>query len=74
MMGFAGSQGPMTTFLYRCKLISHQLQQPIIKAVDGLPMKIPIMAPESPPLNVIPTDALANRTKATVRATCPRHE
>lgn len=41
--GFAVSQGPMTTFLYRCSPMSHQLHAPIMNTVlppkSTMPMK-----------------------------------
>lgn len=44
MMGLAGSQGPITTFLYRCSPINHQLQPPIAIAVPSPQRMIPTKA------------------------------
>lgn len=44
MIGLAGSHGPITTFLYLCKPISHQLQPPMPTAVPSPHKKIPTRA------------------------------
>src|SRR3954464_10909253 len=42
-IGLAGSQGPVTTFLYLCRLMSHHEQPPMTNAVPSPP----IMRPKS---------------------------
>lgn len=40
-IGLAGSQGPITTFLYLCKLINHHAQPPVTNIVTVPPTKTP---------------------------------
>jgi hypothetical protein len=47
MTGLAGSHGPMTTFLYFCNPISHQLHPPIVRHVSRLPSTTPAVAAPS---------------------------
>lgn len=41
--GLAGSQGPMTTFLYLCKLMSHHEQPPMTRLMPRPPSNMPRM-------------------------------
>lgn len=76
--GLAGSQGPITTFLYLCKPISHQLHPPIPTALPIHHITAPATTLFHPPshngflLSVVPKAAPAPMTSARVNKRCPR--
>ena len=78
MTGLAGSQGPMTTFLYLCKPINHQLHPPMPTTLPTHHMTAPAIALFQPPchrglaLNAVPRLAPAPITNANVKKRCPR--
>lgn len=76
MTGLAGSHGPTTTFLYRCKPMSHQLQPPMPKAAPTDQKSMPKIIACQPPFfdSVIPETPPAPRTRKRVRTRCPRQE
>ena len=49
MTGLAGSHGPITTFLYRCNPINHQLHPPIPTALPSIQTTAPARARFQPP-------------------------
>ena len=74
--GLAGSHGPITTFLYFCSPINHQLQPPMPTIVPSPHSTIPAIAAFHPPsrTNVTPMPAPATMTRESVRRRCPRQE
>ena len=76
--GLAGSQGPITTFLYRCKPINHQLHPPMPITLPAHQITAPAIALFHPPchrglaLNTVPRPAPAPITNANVRNRWPR--
>lgn len=75
--GLAGSQGPITTFLYFCNPINHQLHPPIPTPLPSPQAITPhtILFHLSPlPERTIPMPAPAPTTKARVRSKWPRQE
>lgn len=75
MTGLAGSHGPITTFLYFCNPISHQLHPPMVRHVSRLPSTTPAVAAfHPPPETVTPTPPPAPMTRNVVRRRWPRQE
>ena len=74
--GLAGSQGPITTFLYFCNPISHQLHPPIPTIVPSPHSTTPTIAAFQSPsrTNVTPIPAPAPMTRERVSRRWPRHE
>ncbi len=75
MTGLAGSHGPITTFLYFCNLINHQLHPPITRHVSRPPSTTPAPAAfHPPPDTVTPTPPPAPITRKMVSRRWPRQD
>lgn len=75
--GLAGSQGPITTFLYFCNPINHQLQPPIptpLPTPQAITPHTILFHLSSLLERTIPMPAPAPTTRVRVRSKCPRHE
>ena len=74
--GLAGSHGPITTFLYFCNPINHQLHPPIPTIVPSPHSTTPTTAAFHPPsrTNVTPMPAPAPTTRESVSRRCPRQD
>ncbi len=77
MIGLAGSHGPITTFLYLCRPINHQLQPPMPTAVPSPHRIIPVRAAfqvVAVGAKVTPKPAPAPKTREKVSNRWPCHE